>query len=305
MTTKTKSEEYPVTIAGLDGRMFMGSNEYPQRRGPVQKILLRKESAGRYFNVKLQFDDTCGNGHCTFSITGEKGRIGARDSDEAGCIHDEINKAFPQLAKYIKWHLTSTDGPMHYLANAVYLAGDRDCHGKRKGEPWSWEYGVQFGDNPIWHKLGKRFSDFLVANQAATNANGPKFDFEVLRIDHENRRGETYKLGPKFTFGGFADKWHECPFDDEQTALDFLKALQECTPLFVKRATQWSDGKERELDSARNVAVWPNATDEQLMSEPDVLKGLLEARLPQLMEDFKRDMLELGFDWEWPAGVRS
>lgn len=293
--------KHSITVHGLTGRMFKGDNKYPSSRGPAQKIVFIKRLEAidmTLFKAELQFDDTCGNGHCTFAITGEGG-------GSFGCLHERIAEEFPQLAKYIKWHLVATNGPMHYVQSTLYMAGDRDCYGKRKGEAISFEYGVQFGDNPIWHKLGKRFCDFLVANQAATNADGPKFDFEVIRYDHENRKGETYKFAPKYTFGGFADKWHECPFDNEPEALDFLKALQSCNPQFVKRATAWSEGKARELDSARHTAVWPEATDEQLMSEPEVLKGLLEARLPTLMAEFKADMEELGFDYNWPAGVRK
>jgi len=198
--------EYSITVHGLTGRMWKGDNKHPSSRGPAQKILISQYSGGRYFKVELQFDDTCGNGHCTFSITGEEGRIGARDCDSCGCLHDEIAQRFPQLAKYIKWHSVSTDGPMHYIQNTLYFAGDRDCHGRRKGEASSFEYG---------------------------------------------------------------------------------------------------EGKKRELEAARNAAVWPDATDEQLMSEPETLKSMLEARLPGLMAEFRADMEELGFDYEWPAGVRK
>lgn len=34
-----------------------------------------------------------------------------------------------------RWHLCSVDGtPMHYIANTLFLAGDKDCWGLRKGE---------------------------------------------------------------------------------------------------------------------------------------------------------------------------
>jgi hypothetical protein len=59
------------------------------------------------------------------------------------------------------------------------------------------------------------------------------------------------------------------------------------------------EGKVRALDSARSCAVWPEATDEELMA--DDIKDRLEARLPKLKEDFKADMVALGF--VWPEGV--
>ena len=36
--------------------------------------------------------------------------------------------------------------------------------------------------------------------------------------------------------------------------------------------------------AARSCAIWPDATDEQLCAEPDVLKAALLARLPALMQ---------------------
>lgn len=98
---------------------------------------------GRLILATVRFDDECGNGHNTFSITGEIFRPHARDIDAGGCLHDEIAKHFPELAPLIKWHLCSTDGPMHYPANTLYFVSDRDCWGKRKGEPRWIEYYVR------------------------------------------------------------------------------------------------------------------------------------------------------------------
>ena len=54
-------------------------------------------------------------------------------------------------------------------------------------------------------------------------------------------------------------------------------------------------GKERELGYARNAAVWPDATDEQLMS--DELPELLKARLPGLLKEFRAVIESLGVTW--------
>lgn len=93
---------------------------------------------GRKYRIyaELRFDDQCNNGHETFSITGtiDRWERGRWTDDSCGCIHDEIAKHFPDLAPLIKWHLVSTDGPMYYIANTVYHAGDKDCHGLRAGE---------------------------------------------------------------------------------------------------------------------------------------------------------------------------
>lgn len=130
----------------------------------------------------VRYDDECGNGHNTFSITGHVTEPRRKDWVACGCIHEEIAEAFPELAPYIKWHLCSSDGPMHYIANTVYLASER--------------------------------------------------------------------VG---------------------------------------------EGKERDLDAARSSAIWPDATDDDL-----ILPGLQErlaARLPALLEEFRRDVESLGFGW--------
>lgn len=51
--------------------------------------------------------------------------------------------------------------------------------------------------------------------------------------------------------------------------------------------------KSKRYDLARRTAYWPDATDEELMS--DNLEELLLARLPKLIEEFKRDIESLGF----------
>ena len=81
--------------------------------------------------VRVRFDDECGNGHNTFAITAD---IRGRHIDMGGCLHDEIREHFPELAHLIRWHLVSTDGPMHYIANTTYLASDRDHWGLKAGE---------------------------------------------------------------------------------------------------------------------------------------------------------------------------
>lgn len=83
-----------------------------------QKRTYRKELDGgiAWIGATVRYDDQCGNGHNSFSITG-------RTSDgSGGCIHEEIAKHFPELAPFIKWHLFDSTGPMHYLANTIYHA---------------------------------------------------------------------------------------------------------------------------------------------------------------------------------------
>lgn len=241
--------------------------------------------------VHLRYDDECGNGHNTFAITGTVRVPKRREPVAGGCLHEEIAAAFPELEPLIKWHLCSSDGPMHYLSNTLYLAGERDCHGKLKGEPYQYETQIHFGENPIKHKFGRRFTQFL--EDARPHPGATAYDFEVIEIPHEKRAGETFDFKPKYTFGGFDAQWHECPFDTLDEALDFLKALQTCIPTFTKVATAWGKGKARELDAARHAAIWPDATDEELTAPG--LEDRLKARLPKLLEDFKAAVESIGF----------
>jgi len=82
---------------------------------------------GAHITATVRFDDQCGNGHNTFSITG------STTDGQGGCIHDLVAVHFPELAPFIKWHLTNTDGPMHYVANTVY-------HADEHGPKMAWVY---------------------------------------------------------------------------------------------------------------------------------------------------------------------
>lgn len=90
------------------------------------KVFKTATAPGKWIRAIIRFDDKCRNGHNTFSITGETW------DGSGGCIHDEIARAFPHLAPFIKWHGVSTDGPTHYVANTVYHAGERIGEGKKR-----------------------------------------------------------------------------------------------------------------------------------------------------------------------------
>ena len=203
-----------------------------------KKILKVPESKWGFTDihtVTIRYDDQCGNGHNSFSITAE-------GHDMCGCCHKEVVANFPHLKKFIKWHLTSSDGPMHYISNTVYHASDRDCWGGKKGEVRWTEFGLK-GKNglPVVDKNGK------------------------------------------------AVAWKK--EDEAQTVAAQMGAE------VVEVPWKFHDGKERDLDAARSCAVWPEATDAQLMAEPEELRKMLEARHGELMERFRADMIELGFEY--------
>lgn len=70
-------------------------------------------------SVTIRYDDEYNNGHNSFSITGEikNPNISMCGS---GSIHEEIAKYFPEFKHLIKWHLCSSDGPLHYISNTKY-----------------------------------------------------------------------------------------------------------------------------------------------------------------------------------------
>lgn len=89
-----------------------------KEHGPVRLSVSDGYGAGSVLTATVRYDDECGNGHNSFTITGDiRGEYGF---EAGGFLHDEIAKYFPDLAPLIKWHLVATDGPMHYLANTEY-----------------------------------------------------------------------------------------------------------------------------------------------------------------------------------------
>lgn len=196
----------------------------------------------------VRYDDECGNGHNTFAITGTiraRDKIKYRRDDNViacGCCHEEIAKAFPELAPFIKWHLCGSDMPMHYVANTVYLAGDRDHWGLRKGEFRQHTSRGPYQANGI---PGVPCWELCLPKAQPTEI-----------YSHEKPAPVTLEWQPRGITG---------------------------------------EGKARELNAARNAAVWPDATDEQLCAEPEELKAALLARLPARMQEFKSAVESLGF----------
>lgn len=192
----------------------------------------------------VRYDDRCGNGHNTFSITANIDRKdrGHWKDDTGGCLHREIARHFPELAHLVKWHLCSSDGPMYYIANTLYLAGDKDCHGLRRGEP------------------------------------------------RQIRNGKTKELCWQRV--GLTADGKEIPLHDIKKYADGEKPGDDLT-LVWRPWNRIGEGKERELNAARQSAIWPEASDEELTA-PD-LEEKLRARLPALLKAFQADIEALGF----------
>jgi hypothetical protein len=90
-----------------------------------QKKVMTKVIDREKLVVTIRHDDECENGHNSFSITGtlsEKKKNNRWYECSWGMLHEDVARFFPELTPYLKWHLCSTDGPMHYLANTTYHA---------------------------------------------------------------------------------------------------------------------------------------------------------------------------------------
>ena len=192
--------------------------------------------------AEVRHDDGCGNGHNSFSITAEIYLCDVSGKpvrwDSCGCLHEDVSKHFPELAPLVKWHLCSTDGPMHYIANTIYQAGERDHHGLLKGE--FRQFTQKDSGLPLWELDLEKGYTFLSQNTASKEKPAPL----TVAWKPMGRTGE---------------------------------------------------GKARELAHARSSAIWPEATDAELMQEPETLKAALEARLPALMTEFRKAVESLGF----------
>jgi hypothetical protein len=199
----------------------------------VFKKAYREDGREYVLIAKVRYDDECGNGHNTFTITGEiwrakQGQPIGRDCESCGCIHEDIAKRLPELAPYIKWHLTSSDGPMHYIANTVY-------HAQSYGPRYAWVYYTGPQDPLGIEDTNERCVGYVEADKARAAEGQP----------------------------GYRVEW------DEEAA------------------------KEANLAHARSSAVWPDATDEDLLAPG--LEGRLQARLPRLIEEFRTAIESLGF----------
>jgi hypothetical protein len=295
----------PWGKGGRDGKqgLFMHQKWVSERRTKTvkgQKVLMHAE---------VRFDDNCKNGHNSFAVTGTGwyDNWKSRDCDFCGCCHEEIEKVFPELKHLIKWHLMSSDSPMHYVSNTVYHASNLH-NGLVKGEPNSWENRLKFGAFPITFSLDKAFLTWLVAalkHRATTpssNPDRPKFD--VVEVQYVKRTGESYNYSPNYSLDGYTDTWHVAPFKNKRDAEEFSEALRvyERDVEVVSIVTGYSPGKERDFDAARSCGIWPDATDEQLSLPKDELTALLNERLPAMVAEFKAAIASTGcFEWEAPA----
>ena len=179
--------------------------------------------------VKVRYDDTCKNGHNSFGITAD---IYERGRDVGGgCCHDLIVKLMPEIEPLIKWHLTSTDGPMHYVANSKYMASDRDHNGLLKGEYRSFIYKVMAGGEELYRsRVFYSFRNWLHRDEARDDAEKfmacikPELKPEIVEVGYgEPSEGKE----PDLEAARRAAVWPEAELEDftEEKLLARLPAL--------------------------------------------------------------------------------
>ena len=254
--------------------------------------------------VDIRYDDRCGNGHNSFAITGTVYKAGIR-SDSAclvgGCIHEIIEKHFPSLKKYLKWHGCSADGPTHFLANTLWHVSDRDHEGRKAGDPIEVDVRLtiteqgenEYYDIPVnldfnqFSRSTHAFPGFFaVAKQSGLPMKVVEFTSDRGKPSHMltcgelewfgGREGNRYSPAPENLLRQFADLWNCADTRNRMKCHSEVKAV--------------SEGKKVDIEAARRCAVWPDATLEQLRDEEALI-----ASLPSIMDAFKADMEELGF----------
>lgn len=234
--------------------------------------------------VTLRYDDECNNGYNTFSITGEIRKNGScRDCECAGCIHEEIEKYFPEFKHLIKWHLVSSDGPMYYIANTIYWAKNREYMNLPIGHPVKFEKALKFKNIPLIFNFKNNFYDFI---SSVKNWD----DVKIVTLEHKQEK-DGYQFKPKYTFEGTgSNEWYQGEFDTLQKATEWLEMFKTFDFDIIETPIKWNETKEPNLKNARLCAIWNDATLEQLQSESELKK-----RLPKLMKEFKKDIEKLGF----------
>lgn len=235
----------------------------------------------------IRYDDQCGNGHNSFAITGDfyvnQREIDRNDPSMCGCCHDDLVKVFPEIAHLIKWHFSSSDGPVHYIANTLYNARECDTANCKVGDPTKFEKFVLLGNSGYPHKFGSGFTAFLEEAQKSG------WILKPLAIAHK-KEPNGYDFSEKYSIEGFDCEWYQCAFDNINTVTGFCNTANKQGFAIVNKPVAWAKAVTPNLEAARNSAVWPDATIEQLQD-----KDLLQARLGGLLSEFKADIKSLEF----------
>lgn len=296
----------PHTIHGIQGTYLLhrskrGIQFWVSEPRPVPSMW---EDDAALCRVTIDYDDRHGNGHNTFSITatvwdkrrGEPSRSHDRGHLMSGLCHDRIAETFPELAYLLDWHGMTSDGPLHYIQNTVYFAGDKDHYGMSAGEPYNFHRTIRFTNFPYPSLLRTLPESFLTHLEELFHDKGTSGTHTIVPVAHKHAGVEgQYQFRPRYTIAGYDVPWHDCPFDTFQQAQDLINALSRHHWEMISVPGNYSEGKVRQLDDARRSAIWPDATDEELSVPEEELKAKLQKRLPSLLKRFKVILDNIGF----------
>lgn len=139
-------------------------------RDQTKKVyFLNKEYNGQKVDliITLRYDDECGNGLNSFSITGELYKASRRNDSaliSCGCLHDEIKVIAPEYSKFIKWHLMSSKEPLYYFENTLYWANNNNLTYARHSAIWEDATLEELRNKDLLKKrLPKLLNDFIHA----------------------------------------------------------------------------------------------------------------------------------------------
>lgn len=179
--------------------------------------------------------------------------------------------------------ITPTGG-LHYPANPLYMASNKDTDGKRKGE--------LYNDTPVIEISG--FPHFLPVKFIDWVTNIPH-NFMVFPVPVHHDKGEG-EYEPTWTLGYLSQdsigeeciyecSWHSAPFKGHAAkamhqAEAFAAVINAGNYTISSRKTQIGKGKPHEFDRARRIAYWPDATEEQLQDKQAYMD-----RLPALIAE--------------------
>lgn len=138
----------------------------------------REQDTQYRIKVNIRYDDECSNGHNTFAITADidEQRPDGRYVDHSGgCCHDEIVRRFPEFAHLIKWHLCSSDEPLHYIANTIYHVKEANFDYARSSAIWPEATNAELLSNDLAQLLAERLPTLMAAFQADIESLGFTF----------------------------------------------------------------------------------------------------------------------------------
>jgi len=260
-----------------------------------QKVSFNKTLFSEKYNCtidiccNIRFDDQCGNGHNSFGITGGVYESGKKRCDKNviayGCVHDDIILYFPEFSHLIKYHLVSSDCPMHYIANTLYHSRTTDTKGKKAGDPIRFNEFLKFDNIPFTFSDNKGLFAYIKNIK----------DFSNLEIEEIVYDGEdSYNYNSNYSLTGFdlhnaSGKWYQAPFKNKKDAEEFLQALQNFKHEFIQIPTAFCNAVLPDLKAAHNSACWELATLDQLQNE-----NLLEFRKNLIINNLKFEVVNLG-----------